>query len=293
VAFTPDHAGGAQAWLTFYVSDPQNPAPRIPLRGVGRPLLEVICPPDVTTPAGDPVVLALHADGIGTVVAYDWSIVSAPAGGIGTPDQWSPAPPTSATEAFLPFIVGVYTLQATVTDDQGRQAACTTEVTAEGRGLRVTLTWDGPGDVDLHVRRRMTMPWFTDDDCYYANRTPEWDPSWPRSEGPNPELDFDNTTANGPENTRINVVVVGEEYTIGAHNFGRAQGRRATIQIFCGGGTVADATFTSRPLQGNDGGTCTANDFWKVATVVFENQSVCRITHLDEYPTSQEMCSHF
>ena len=74
---------------------------------------------------------------------------------------------------------------------------------------------------------------------------------------------------------------------------GRAQGRRATIQIFCGGGTVADATFTSRPLQGNDGGTCTANDFWKVATVVFENQSVCRITHLDEYPTSQEMCSHF
>jgi hypothetical protein len=288
--FRPDQAGGQQAWLTFYISDPQDSNPRVPLYGVGRPLLEVTCPADLTTPAGQAVTLAVQTDGVGRVVAYDWAIVSAPPGGIGTPDQWNPAPPDRATEVFLPFIVGVYTLQATVLDEQGRQASCTTRVTAEGRGLRVTLTWDGAGDVDLHVRRGTVTPWFFEDDCFYSNRTPLWDAAWPLSDGPNPELDFDNTSANGPENTRINVVTVGEVYTVAAHNFSRAQGRRATVQIFCGGGTVPDATLTSRPLTGGEGGNCSVNDFWKAATVIFDSASVCRIMPLDAYVPSQDAC---
>lgn len=288
--FAPVEAGNHQAWLTFYVSDPQASNPRIPLYGVGRPLIEVACPGPVTTPAGQPVSLTVQADAVGNIVSYNWAIVNAPTGGIGTPNQWSPAPPTSATESFLAFIVGLYELQATVTDDLGNQASCTTLVTAEGRGLRVTLTWNGPGDIDLHVHRGTSTAWFVDDDCYYANRSPIWNSTFPPSEGPNPELDFDNTTANGPENTRINGVQIGETYTIGAHNFARAQGRRATIQIFCGLGTVPDATLTSRALVGNESSNCSANDFWKVATVVFDSPSTCRVTPLDAYVPSRDAC---
>lgn len=293
VSFTPTVAGGARAELEFYISDPQNSDGRVPLMAVGRAPIEVTCPPATTTPAGQPVDLTVAVDAVLPVVSYAWDIVAAPTGGIGTPDQWQPAPPTSRTERFLPFLVGVYTLQVTVTDTEGRQASCTTDVTAEGRGLRVTLTWDGTGDVDLHVHRGITLPWFSSDDCYYANRRPIWDAAWPASDGPNPELDFDNTSARGPENTRVNVVEIGETYTIAAHNYARAQGRRATIQIFCGGGTVADATFTSRPLVGNESSNCSANDFWKVATVVFDSASTCRITPLDDYVRSELACQNY
>jgi len=291
--FAPVTAGNHQAWLTFYISDPQASNPRIPLYGVGRPLIEVTCPGPITTPAGQPVSLTVQADAVGNIINYEWAIVQAPTGGIGTPNQWNPAPPSSATEDFLAFIVGVYELQATVTDDQGNEAACITEVTAEGRGLRVTLTWNGPGDVDLHVHRGTTAPWFVMDDCYYANRSPVWDTSFPSSQGPNPELDFDNTNANGPENTRINDVQLGETYTIAAHNFAQAQGRRATIQIYCGSGTIADATFTSRPLAGTESSNCSANDFWKVATVVFDSAATCRVVPIDTYVPSRDACSAY
>lgn len=293
VRFAPADAGDQRASLTFYVSDPAASNPQIPLIAAGRPLVEVECAGAILTAAGQPVVLTAQATALGTIISYDWAIVSAPVGGIGTPDQWQPAPPNAVTETFLPFIVGVYEIQVTVLDDRGNSGGCTTEVTAEGRGLRVTLTWDGPGDVDLHVRRGLSGPWYSDNDCYYANRTPIWDVSAPVSQGQNPELDFDNTSARGPENTRINAVQVGETYTIGAHNFSNARGRSATMQIFCGGGTVPDAVFTSRPLAGVETSNCSGNDFWKVASVVFNSSVSCQVTALDTYVSSRTVCQGF
>lgn len=294
VQYAPMSPGGDGADLAFYISSPMNPNPRVPLYGVGEPLVQVQCPPPVTTQAGVPVTLTATGLAIGAnITGYSWALTSFPVGGQGTPNQWSPNPPNAITEAFLPFIVGVYDIQVTMTDDVGRMASCTTQVIAEGEGLQVTMTWDGAGDVDLHVHDGVTTsPWYGNDDCYYSNRTPIWNPGFPISTGPNPELDFDNTSANGPENTRILVPEVGQTYTVAAHNYSRSAGRLVTIDIYCGG-TLPQATFVSRALTGTDSGDCTANDFWKVAQVIFTSQNTCTVVPIDTYGPSSAACTSF
>jgi hypothetical protein len=258
------------------------------------------CPANITTPAGTPVNLTASASSPGgTITGYSWTITNAPVGGVGTPNQWNASPPTAATEAFLPYIVGVYTIHVTATDNTGAPVSCDVTVTAQGHGLRVQLTWDGAGDVDLHVHDSNTgSPWFraTSDDTFYANRTPIWDAASPPSQGGNPAQDFDNTTANGPENTRIDVAAIGTPYTIGVHyydDWGHGP-RIATIDIFCGGVTSPTTTFHSRAMQGpSHGPDCTNNDFWKVATVVFTSPDTCTITPIDSYSTAAARCSAF
>lgn len=295
VEYAPTGPGGDRSDLAFYISDPSNPNPRVPLTGSGEPLTQVACPPAVTTPAGQPVTLTAMGSAFGgSIVGYDWAIIAAPNGGIGTPNQWNPNPPRAQTETFLPYIVGIYTIRVTAIDDRGGTATCTTEVTAEGQGLRVTMTWDGQGDVDLHVHNNLTQPWFqSPQDCYYGNRNPIWDPTSPAGFGGNPELDFDNTSAFGPENTSINVVAIGQPYTIAAHNYSRSAGRLVTMEIFCGGVTTPTASFVSQPLSGTASGNCSGNDFWKVATVVFTSQSTCTVTPINTYGPSSTYCAQF
>lgn len=297
IRFEPNGPGAHAAELGFYISSPTNSNPRVPLYGVGRPLVEVLCPPAVTTRAGVPVTLTATGMAVGSnIVAYDWALTRYPMGGLGTPNQWQPNPPNAPVEVFLPFIVGVYDVQVTVTDDAGRMAGCTTQVTAEGEGLQVTLTWDGAGDVDLHLHNgQMTSPWFGPNggnDCYYANRTPLWSAATPMGVGANPELDFDNTTGLGPENTRVQAPEIGRGYVVGVHNFSGAAGRRATLDIFCGG-TQPQQSFTSRPLAGASAGQCSDNDFWKVAQVTFTSSVTCSITPIDTYGPSSAACNAF
>jgi hypothetical protein len=298
VSYTPRTAGPEQADVAMFISDPAMPNITIPVSGVGGAITEIACPPNQTVAAGNPVVLSAMGMVIGrTVTGYQWSIVSAPMGGIGTPNQWTPDPPDTATVSFLPYIVGVYTLQATVFDDQGGSAVCNTVVTAEGQGLRVTMTWDGTGDVDLHLHRPQAItPWFgatNGDDCFYANRTPVWDPMSLPSVGSNPELDFDNTSSLGPENTTVDLPILNVDYTIGVHNYSNAAGRVVTIQVYCGNGILPVQTFTSRPLAAGGAGQCTGNEFWTVAAVSFQNLGACTITPIDTYRLSSAACMAF
>ncbi len=298
VSFTPRATGAHEAAVSFYISDPAQPEVLLPVTGVGGAVTEVFCPPNQTVVAGNPVVLSAMGMVIGRgIQGYQWTLVSAPVGGTNTPNMWNPTPPNTATVDFLPYIVGTYVVQATVFDDQGGSATCQTTVTAEGRGLRVTMTWDGNGDVDLHLHRPLTTtPWFGNangDDAYYSNRTPVWDPMSPPSFGANPELDFDNTAGLGPENTTVEVPILNVDYTIGVHNFSGANGRIVTIQVFCGQGVVPTATFTSNPLQGNATGQCADNDFWTVAAVSFQSLGACTVTPINTYRTSAQACMAF
>ncbi len=243
----------------------------------------IMCPGDVTVPAGQPITLTPTASDI---VSFTWTIVSAPSGGASTA-VWSPTPPRSASETFTPYIVGVYTIQITGTDAGGRSVTCMFNVTALPHGLRVQLTWNGSGDLDLHLHDNVTsQPWFTNpDDCYYSNRSPAWGAS----------LDFDNTSSNGPENISMDSPVIGVDYTIAVHNYARGSGRLATINVFCGSttSTVPTQTFTSRTLAGTDAGNCTSNDFWTVARVRFTSASACTITPIDTYRASSSACGSF
>ena len=250
---------------------------------------QIQCPGPLSTPAGTAVSITANASSPTGIVGYAWTIVNAPAGGVGTPNQWTPPSQDQATESFLPFIVGVYTVQVTAVDGAGQQASCQVEVTSVGHGLRVQLSWDGAGDVDLHLHApNTTSPWFraTQDDCFYANLQPIWDGASPATFGGNPSLDFDNVTANGPENTRVDTAQLNVPYTIGVHNYARAAGRVATVDVFCGGVTSPTQTFVSRPLQGNASGDSSSNDFWRVAQVVFTSPTTCVITPLNTYGPS-------
>jgi hypothetical protein len=295
VRYVPTRIGTDMATIGFYVNDPRDSNPEIPVVGVGETLLEIQCPAPVTTAVGTPVTLNTTAQVAGAnITGYQWTIGNAPAGGIGTPNQWTPDPPVAASETFLPYIVGTYDILVEVFDDQGRTSACTTQVNAQGQGLVVTLTWNGSGDVDLHVHNSSPTPWFgSTDDCYYANRTPQWDAAFPNSQGPNPELDFDNVVSNGPENTRVSTVVLNQPYTIGVHNYSSAAGRVATIDIFCGGVLMPTYTAMSSPLQGSAGGQCTGNDFWKVATVTFTSPSQCVVSPINTTTPSTQACMSF
>ncbi|MBX3274118.1 MAG: hypothetical protein KF729_27880 [Sandaracinaceae bacterium] len=242
----------------------------------------ITCPGDTTVPAGQSVTLT--AVGVG-IASYSWSIVSAPAGGASTA-RWSPSPPNTATVSFTPTIVGDYVIEVRGTDAAGRVVTCRFTVRALPHGLRVELSWNGTGDVDLHMHNPTTQPWFrAPEDCYYANRTPAW----------GAVLDFDNTSANGPENIRMDSPALNVDYTIAVHNYARAAGRVATVNVFCGSttSTIPTQTFTSRALAGTSAGNCTNNDFWTVARVRFTSASTCTITPINTYRTSSSACSSF
>ena len=256
--------------------------------------VSVACPADTTVIVGTPVTLTANAVTQSGTITYAWTVVSGPPGGIGTPNQWDPDPPTAATEIFTPSIVGVYTIRVAVANTNGATATCETHVTATGFGLHVELTWDGSADLDLHLHNGASTPWFSTpgkSDCYYAEKTPDWDVAGFLPD--DPKLDIDNVMADGPENIIIPAPVAGEAYTIGVHNYSRGDGRIATIRIFCGTATVPQATYVSRAFTGTSGGQCTSNDFWKPATVTFNAAGACTITFIDSWSTGTSRCQSF
>ena len=251
----------------------------------------ITCPAPATVRAGAQVSLAASATSpSGPITGYAWTILSAPTGGVGTPGQWAPAPPTAATVAFRPAVIGGYVLQVTATDSAGQTASCTTQVTAEGHGLRVELTWDGPGNLDLHLHDPFNTPWFTAGDCWAGNRTPIWDPASPAGQGANPVLDWDNASGFGPEHITVEEPITWNGYTIAVAHHGGAAGRVATVRIFCGGGTTPVASFTSLPMTGNEVGNCTNNSFWKVGHVRFSSATACTVDPFDNYRSTQGAC---
>lgn len=237
------------------------------------------CPGDQTVLAGRPISLTAMGMGLTNIT---WTVVSAPTGGASTV-VWAPNPPSQLTESFTPYIVGTYTLRVSGRDASGRTITCMFNVTALPHGLRVQLTWNGTGDVDLHLHNSTNSSWYNTNDCYYGNRATSW--------GAN--LDFDNTSTSGPENIRVENPTAGSTFTVGVHNYSRAAGRIATIQIFCGTttGTMPTATYSSRALSGTDAGNCTSNTFWRVARVTFTSPTTCTVTPINTYASSTSACS--
>jgi len=241
----------------------------------------ITCPGNASMFAGDTRSFTVTTGGM--LRNITWSVVSAPTGGASSV-VWSPAPPTALTENFRPIIVGVYRIRVQGTDGLNQMRSCEFEVTANSRGIRTELTWNGTGDVDLHMHNNVSGAWFhIPNDCHYRNMNPAWGAG----------LDVDNVTANGPENIRINTPTIGQTYTVGVHNYARAAGRIATVRIYCGAtaGTTPSAVYNSTPLAGTSSGNCTANTWWDVAHIVVNADGSCTITPINTYRTSSAACS--
>lgn len=257
---------------------------------------DAICPDRINTTPLTEVTLRGEAEDDGTIVGWEWDLVSAPPGSSAP----APAPPDEQVALFMPDVAGEYRLLLTVIDDDGMEGSCETVVVAiPGEGLRVELYWNPPdrscdthpdpdcdrSDVDLHLLHPEAPSWFhagaEDLDCYYATCIggTGWDRAGPSDD---PRLDLDDVEGFGPENINIDEPVVGHEYTVGVHYFtddGTGELAHAYIRIYCGTIDV-DPVYEVGPVDLRaHGWDSWSNDFWRVATVVWDGFG-CRVDPL-------------
>ena len=104
----------------------------------------------------------------------------------------------------------------------------------------VTLTWDGPGDVDLHTFEPSGAH------VFYSSKR-----------GPVGFLDTDNRSANGPEHYFASCdasVLQPGAYHVGINNYSGATGRTATVQVASAAtGELLTKTLPVGPVRGSAG----------------------------------------
>jgi hypothetical protein len=219
--------------LQILSNDPASPNLTVPLLAGAELIIDTGDSGDTDPPLSQPVavcsvdpveVLAIHesADWIGSssyddgsIVSYDWTLVSAPAGATSTMPGG-----TANRRGFTPDVAGEYIGQLVVTDNDGLASEpCLATLTATaGDGLWVEMFWTNSGDdMDLHLLDDGgTLT--TDSDCYYANCTwggLNWGGAGPTDD---PILDLDDIPGTGPENINIDSPARGD-YTVYVHDY--------------------------------------------------------------------------
>lgn len=291
VIFAPGRPGQHSGTLVLRTSGGEDI--EIPLRGGTPEDVRLSCTPDRTVELGAPVALVAALSRDAVAASYRWRLLSAPPTEDGRPAvAFSPSPESGPMVEVSPQALGTYRIEAEVRTEAGERFTCQTELVAVSTGLRARLTWDGAGDLDLHLHRGAQAPWFGPEDCHFDNLRPLWVAREPAGQGPNPTLDRDDTSGEGPENIRIATPELGVPYTLAVSHFERAAGRTARVVVQCGRAS-ARLDVSSRPFRGRDTGACTQNDFWAIATVTFTAPAQCTVDTIDAYRSTAEACASF
>ena len=222
-------------------------------------------------------------DGLsGEATNWSWT-VSAPLGS-STVGVESPGSPTTR---FFVDVSGDYLVTVTFTVE-GTEFSCSWLVRAAGDGLRVELTWDTQGTVDLDLHMHQpgnTEPWCTAADCYYANCDDGDSPPWGYSDSTgdacpggtgtcrNPRLDIDNISrVDVPENINIDNPNDTNAFRIMVHYFGFTGGgaarvTRPVVSVYCGGVLATRLGEAPDTVTLDDAGARCQGDTWRVADV--------------------------
>ncbi len=268
------------------VSDGHVPRLRVDLDGYSAacPVARIISDQGPVVPMG----IALQLDGrasttsLSEVAAYRWT-VAAPFGSVATF-----APSASAVApTFLLDAEGSYTFRLDIIDALGGTScvAAVHEVTAvRDMHIYVQLTWDTPGDpdqrdvsapntlgsagsdMDLHfLSPNAGGAYFGSNDCYYANRNPEWGIF---GAADNPTMHRDDTDGAGPETIGVSDPEDGVRYQVGVHYYDDwAYGDSvATLRVYIDG-ELRDAW--SAPMA--------MDDMWHTHTIDWPSGIVTRI----------------
>lgn len=286
VAYLPPDRGAHGGEIT--VRTPGD-ALTIPVRGRTPGPVGILCSPDQATEREGVVGMRAELTAGETATRYQWTVLSAPPG---RPPRFERDPTTGPEMFMTPFELGRYEIRAEIEDAAGVVRNCTILVVARSFGLEAKLTWDGAGDLDLHLHRGAQTPWYGDDDCHFDNPRPVWVSGAGPGQGSNPALDRDDTSGDGPEYIRLAEPELGVPYTLAVSHFERAAGRRARVEVRCGRRiTVLDES--SPPFSGSDTGACSSNSFWKVARLVFTDLDQCEIERLDQTTSSADACRRY
>jgi hypothetical protein len=230
------------------------------------------------------------SDPDGGAVSYTWTVTSRPTGSTSMPSS-----PTSASTSFFLDASGRFTLQLCVTDDEGEIACCTVTIDSTPPGvLQVELAWDQAyGDVDAHLLNVTRTPpngWWTTDDCYFANPSPDWGPGGAAA---NPTLDRDDLEGYGPENISIVTSPQSGTYNIGVHYYcantpAGSGSTNATVRVYCMGALIA--TYTGIRLDETDDWVNVARVDWPGCTGMSVNTRTNGSSLLPSSFTSARHC---
>ncbi|MEQ1565079.1 MAG: IPT/TIG domain-containing protein [Myxococcota bacterium] len=186
------------------------------------------------TPSYDP-------DDPGATLTYSWS-VAAPA---------SLDDPASPTPTFRAPDLGTYVVALTVTDADGvastNPAAQVVEVVPY-RDLALSMTWDAPVDLDLHLLAP-DGSYYDASDCFFGNPDPDWGAPGVATDDPALSTDDDGSSAGpvfGPEAIALPAPSEGR-YTVVVvywNDRGTAGPAHATVQIGGDGRALATEAVT-------------------------------------------------
>lgn len=261
----------AAAKIHIASTDPDHPEILLDVTGSpNRAPVPVIAPLMNGSPGA-----TIPLDGTGSMdpdgdspITYLWTLRSKPISSTATIDP-DDQPLTSVhLDDNLP---GAYEVQLDVTDAQGVKS-CTparaTVVATPAEKLLVEMFWDNSvTDLDLHVLRTTSSQISkAPDDCYYANKTPDWGMPGPMDD---PALELDALTGYGPEvfgyvnpidsTYRVAVVFASEHLsttpastaTVRVYLFGVLKAEYSKTMMHAGETwTVADVTWPSGMIQG-------------------------------------------
>jgi hypothetical protein len=303
VTYTPDQLDVADRTLLTIVSNDEVKSPLdIEITGLGS---NNACPNAVATcvvrgsgglPSDELLVVPLDTldcsgaassdpDG-GTIISYQWTVLSQPEGSTTTFDSAN-----AVNSSLFVDIAGPYELQLDLVDDAGA-SACTpvtiNVLATYDEDISAQLVWTTPGDpdetdeglasgsdVDLHFLNVSKgcwsrAPW----DCHWRNKTPDWGVTG--NSGDDPSLDIDDVNGAGPENINLDNPEAAT-YRVGVnyyddHGFGPSI---VTIRIFIFGSIVLERT---KELPSSNVFWVVADVTWPAGTITFIDQIYPNIT---------------
>lgn len=232
----------------------------------------------------------------GSVLNYQWAVIQSP------PSFFNTFQPSATVErpTLQLTSIGVYVLELTVTDSQGRASCTPALVTISTRSterLAVELTWNTPADLnpadtngtdlDLYVRFNDPNQTWNTAAVFYANRTPSWGPTGGGATTlDDPRFLRDDTDGVGPEVIAIeepaptlgaNAFYSGP-YQVGVHYFSdRGLGPSLPrIRVFSEGGTtpLVDWPTIPRTLPSTD-------TFWFAGELDWTPMGVMNLVEID------------
>jgi hypothetical protein len=234
VVYLPADDGDDGVDLVILSSDEQTRRVRVGLRGsaaVNLPpvadAVEALTQTDSALGIVEDVVQVdaqASADPEGDPLAFRWELIVPPGSAARFDDV------TTVRSSFTPDVAGSYVATVVVTDSLGQESEAAAVVVAVRPrfGFRAQLTWEGAGDVDLHVvERGGTL--FGADDCSFVSRTVDFGAAGVVDD--DCQL-FDDASAGGPEQTVITAPANGT-YEVWAQLFDDGDGAAidATVKV--------------------------------------------------------------
>ena len=275
VKFNPQHQGTWGAEIHIQSNDPDEQPKIIPLMGVGNagelgkgP--QAVCAADkITTPLNNENFDGSGSyDSDGLQLTFYWTL-SPPAGSAASFDN-----PSSMTPSIYIDSAGTYRGDLTVTNSAGQSDSCTQNIEAvPNENFRIELFWANPDDMDLHLLNPSATSADAHNgpnDCYFANRTPDWGVSGYSND--NPALDLDDINGLGPEN--INIVDPASAphdgwYQVFVHDYPSTQiymaANDVTVQIYLNGTLMSSYNFQ---ISGEDADYYVAKIHWPTGQIV-------------------------